>query len=115
LSFFEKLFDLLDPLSGIVKICGLGGLSLGIVFLIFKGIITSKIFPILTKKHAYVVVRLIIIFSFSLAVLGLITFSFLKYNEGNVQAQKTTIDTTRYQPLILEKKGIIIPDSSKKK
>lgn len=52
------------------KIAGIGGLSLGIFFLLFKEIIRKNIFPRLEKQHAYKIITLISILIWSIAIIG---------------------------------------------
>ena len=114
-NFFDKLLDFLDPLLGLAKICGIGGLSIGFVFKVFKKVISKSLFAKFTKEQSYKIIRLIILCSFGLAFLGIITYGFIKFQEMNSVIKKTeNNDTLKYQPLKLERKGITIVDSAKK-
>jgi hypothetical protein len=57
------------------KIAGLAGLCIGLVLFIFRDIIRKKIFPMLPPPEAYRVLRLIILCTFSVAVLGMILWA----------------------------------------
>lgn len=116
MNFFEKLADLLDPLGSLAKICGIAGLSFGVLFLVFKDILRKSIFSALTKQQSYKTIKLIIFCSFGLAFTGLIIYGFVQYHETNYSnLPSRKIDTVNYEPLRLEKKGFKITDSTKKK
>lgn len=111
MSFIDKLLDFFDPLSPFVKY-GVAGLLVGVLFFIFKEIIRKNIFPTITKKHAYYIILSIILCSTAVCIIGLLKpIDNLEFNE-NVSKEK---DSLNYQPLILEKKGIVLVDSINKK
>lgn len=56
------------------RVAGIGGLGLGVVMLVFRDIISKKIFPQLSRQHAYELLRLIIILTFVLALSGLVAW-----------------------------------------
>jgi len=115
LNFFEKLIDFLDPLGSLAKICGVAGVSLGIFFLLFKEIIRKKLFSTLTKNQSYQILRLIILCCFGVAALGLI-YGFLTYGKIKSDTKATLkTDTVNYEPLKLERKGVVVVDSTSKK
>ena len=60
-----------DVLKTVGQIAGIGGLALGVFLLLFRDIIRKKIFPQLTKKDAYRLLRLISTFVFLIAALGI--------------------------------------------
>lgn len=53
------------------QIAGIGGLALGTLALIFREVIRKNVFPSLTKTHAFQILRLIIVLTFSVAALGI--------------------------------------------
>jgi hypothetical protein len=61
--------------AGILKtlgqIAGIGGIALGVFFLLFRDMIRKSIFPKLEKGDAYRLLRLISILIWSVAVLGI--------------------------------------------
>lgn len=66
------------------QIAGIGGLSLGVVLLIFREIIRKNIFPSLTKYQAYKVLRLIIISIWSIGIIGILAWTIsLEKNASN--------------------------------
>lgn len=111
----EKIYEALNPLIGLAKVCGIAGLSFGVLLIIFQQIISKAIFSKFTKLHSYKIIRLIILCSFGLSFLGIIIYGFLKFQESKLDIQKLPTDTLKYEPLKLEKKGVIIIDSTKKK
>jgi hypothetical protein len=53
------------------QVLGIGGLALGIFFLLFRDIIRKSIFPTLKKDDAYRLLRLISVLIWSVAVIGI--------------------------------------------
>lgn len=70
--------NLLQTLGGIAGIAGLG---FGIFLLIFRDVIARNIFGKLTREHTYRTIKLILIFSFLIAALGLGSWTFLAFLE----------------------------------
>jgi len=62
-------------------IAGIGGISLGVLYLLLKEIIRKKIFPTLTNNHAYSILRLIIVVICGVSFVGIIAWAFLQYIE----------------------------------
>jgi hypothetical protein len=116
LSFLEKLAEFLDPLSGIAKICGLGGAAVAFALFIFKIILGKIVIPQPSRIHSYKIIRLIILCSFGIAVIGILTYGLIEsYKHKPVDQQFKKNDSLRYEPLKLESKGTVITDSIKKK
>jgi hypothetical protein len=71
------------------KIAGVGGLALGVAFFVFRDVIAKNIFPSLTKTQAYRLLRLIVVFAFVVAVVGMVLWTnpTLVIGSGN-----TTVD-----------------------
>jgi hypothetical protein len=63
----------MDPtiLKTVGEIAGIGGLSLGVVLLLFRDVIRKNIFPLLGVVEAYKLLRLIVILVFMIGVAGL--------------------------------------------
>ena len=57
------------------QIASIAGISLGIIFLIFRQIIAKKIFPRLSPEHAYRILRLIITLLFIIGIVGMLLWS----------------------------------------
>lgn len=58
-------------LETVGQVAGIGGIALGVVLIVFREIIRKKIFPQLTKQQAYSLLRLITVFTFSVAIAGI--------------------------------------------
>jgi len=66
----------MDTLFKLGQIAGIAGISLGIIFLIFKQIIAKKIFPQLSKEQSYKILRLLITLLFIIGIVGMLLWSF---------------------------------------
>lgn len=53
------------------QVAGIGGISLGVLLLIFKEIIRKNIFPGLNRQQAYNILKLIILLTFFVAIAGI--------------------------------------------
>jgi len=113
MNIIEKLIDLLDPLGGLAKACGIVGLTLGIFYLILKSIIKKTVFSTLNEKNSFKIIRLLIFIVFALSVLGFIYGILLSAKPISKDTSK--IDTLNYEPLRLKSKGVKIVDSVGKK
>lgn len=111
MNFIEKIKDIFDPFGGLFKVAGIAGICIGILLIVFKEIIRKSIFPSLTKLHAYKILRLIIICTFSVAIIGIIAYVFLSIAQQPNQKN----NDPQFQQLKLESKGVILTDSTKKK
>lgn len=68
----------IDILKDLTQVAGIAGLVVGALVLIFGGIIQKNIFPNLTKDQGYKIMRMIIVFSFATALIGLAGYFYLK-------------------------------------
>lgn len=86
----------IEILKTVGQIAGIGGLSIGMFFLLFKELIRKNIFPKLEKAHAYKLIRLFSILIWSAAIAGLICWFLLEYKEkdGRKNAINQTANTT---------------------
>lgn len=78
-----------DLLKGLGQVAGIGGISLGVFFLLYRDIIRKKIFPRLPPNEAYRLLRLITIAVWSVAVLGILAWFF-----GSRMPSKPATNTT---------------------
>ena len=53
------------------QVAGIGGISLGVFLILFREIIRKNIFPNLKKDHAYSLLKLILFFVWSIAIMGI--------------------------------------------
>ncbi|ANG63108.1 hypothetical protein A8C75_11910 [Marinobacterium aestuarii] len=60
------------------KVAGVGGISLGVVTLIFRDVIRKNIFPSLTKVQAYKVIQQIVWLTFLVAAIGLASWVYIE-------------------------------------
>jgi hypothetical protein len=67
------------------QVAGIGGLALGVFLLIFRDVIRKKIFPTLTKDHAYRLMRLIIVLAFLIAIFGIAAWVYVSRSAPSVQ------------------------------
>lgn len=60
------------------QIAGIGGLALGVFLFLFREIIRKKIFPTLTKEHAYKIIRLMLILIWSTSLVAIFAWLYIK-------------------------------------
>lgn len=60
-----------ETIEIIAQVAGIGGIAVGGMVLIFRDVIRRNIFPMLTKKHSFELIRLIVILSFLMALAGI--------------------------------------------
>lgn len=53
------------------QIAGIGGLALGVLLLVFREVIRKNVFPSLTREQAYNILKLIIVLTFIVALVGI--------------------------------------------
>lgn len=58
-------------LEKVGQIAGIGGLSLGVLTLVFRDVVRKNIFPNLAQRHAFRIIRLIVALTFCIAALGI--------------------------------------------
>jgi hypothetical protein len=65
-------------------VAGIGGLAIALILIIFKKVLSGKLFPKLSQAQSYKIIRQIIIASFCIAALGIIAYiySLSLKNEG---------------------------------
>src|SRR5262252_1824839 len=79
---------------------GIGGVALGVFFLLFRDVIRKKIFPTLKKDDAYRLLRLITVLVWSVAVIGIAAW-FWGANRP-VGSTSATISTTGQQSPVIQ-------------
>jgi hypothetical protein len=80
---------------------GIGGLALGIFFLLFREVIRKSIFPTLKKDDAYRLLRLITVLVWSVAVIGVAAWVW-----GDRKTTARSVTTTGPQsPIVTDTKG----------
>jgi hypothetical protein len=58
------------------QIAGLGGLALGVFLIVFRDVLRKNLFARLGPTHSYRVLRLILVLTWSLAILGLVLWAY---------------------------------------
>lgn len=58
-------------LEKIGRIAGISGIAIGVFLFIFKDMIRKNIFPSLSRQQAYNIIKLVLILTFLIAVLGI--------------------------------------------
>jgi len=76
----------LKNLEIFAKIAGIGGLSLGIFLYIFREVIRKKFFSKLNSKESYLIIRLILVLTWSISVIGIVAWLY-----NNIIAEKSKI------------------------
>jgi len=79
------------------EILGIGGVALGVFFLLFREIIRKSIFPTLKKDDAYRLLRLISILIWSVAVIGVAAWFW-----GDRKAVAGSVSTTGPQSPVVQ-------------
>lgn len=115
MDFIDKLIDFLDPLGGLAKVCGIAGISLGILLIILKALIKKSTFSTLTQNNTFRIMRLIVWICFGTAILGVMAYVFLQTQVKPIEVTKIQEDSLKYEPLKLERKGAVIVDSLNKR
>src|SRR5713101_5221536 len=83
------------------EVLGIGGIALGIFFLLFREVIRKSIFPTLKKDDAYMLLRLITVLIWSVAVIGIAAWI---WGERKATAQSVTTAGPQ-SPIVQDTKG----------
>jgi hypothetical protein len=90
-----------ELLKTLGQVLGIGGLALGVFFLLFRELIRKSIFPTLKKDDAYRLLRLITVLVWSVAVIGIAAWIW-----GDRKAAAGSVTTTGSQsPVVQGTKG----------
>ena len=67
------------------QIAGIGGLAIGLLVIIFRDVIRKNIFPSLTKKQGFQLLTLIVVLSWSVAIIGIAAWVYRSnHRDGNL-------------------------------
>jgi len=82
----------MDPaiLKTVGEIAGIGGISLGVVLILFRDVIRKNIFPMLGVSEAYKLLRLIIVLAFLIGTLGLAAWVVTKHDASKTSFTSVT-------------------------
>lgn len=75
------------------KVAGLAGIAVGAAVLVFRDVIRKRIFPQLPPKDAYRLLRMIVIATWSIALVGMVVWKFpdLIVGDGNTVIRNSSI------------------------
>ena len=59
-------------------VAGIGGLALGVFFFVFRDVVRKNIFPMLRPDDAAHIIGRIVLFTFLISVLGILTWGFIE-------------------------------------
>ena len=76
-------------LKAVGQIAGIGGLSLGVLLIVFRDVIRKKIFPQLRKDDAYRLLRLITVLTFLIALAGIAAWTWSGRDNAEARQQST--------------------------
>jgi hypothetical protein len=79
-----------EILKTVGQVAGIGGLALGVILVLFREVIRKNIFPNLSKVQAYKLLRMIIILTFLVAIVGIFAWVFYETQNKN-NYDKTTL------------------------
>ena len=87
-----------DVFRSIGSSAGLAGLAIGMIVILFKEVIRKRIFPQLPKREAYQLLRTILLLAWSIAIVGIGSWTYLQLNARSVgQPQPSTAP----EPLVI--------------
>jgi hypothetical protein len=89
-----------ELLKTLGQVLGIGGLALGIFFLLFREMIRKSIFPTLKRDDAYRLLRLICVLIWSVGVIGL--GAWIWGDRKAAASSVTTITTTGPQSPVVQ-------------
>ncbi len=65
-------------LKAVGQVAGIGGVALGVLFLVFREVLRKALFPQLTRDQAFGLMRLITLATWSVAIVGLLTWGWVE-------------------------------------
>jgi hypothetical protein len=68
----------METLKTLGQIAGIAGISLGVLLILFKEVIRKNIFPNLSPEDGYKLLRLLLIFVWTIAILGVLAWTYLE-------------------------------------
>jgi hypothetical protein len=98
----------MNLLKTLGQIAGLGGISLGTFVIIFRDVIRKRIFPRLGEQSAYRLLRLILVLTWTIAILGIGAWTFMTYatrreshgSNGRLQLVETQVLDSKQFPIL---------------
>lgn len=80
----------IEILKTMGAVAGIGGLALGVFFLLFRDVIRKNIFPKMGKTQGYRLIRLFMILVFSIAVVGIGAYVVISLTQGQQNHVRVT-------------------------
>lgn len=77
-----------DILQTVGQVAGIGGLAIGALLLVFRDVIRKNVFPTLKKDHAYGLLRLIVVLTFTIAALGIGAWVYTEQAQTSIAAER---------------------------
>jgi hypothetical protein len=74
-----------DVFRSIGSSAGLAGLAIGMIVILFKEVIRKRIFPQLPKREAYQLLRTILFLAWSVAIVGIGSWTYLQLNARPIE------------------------------
>lgn len=107
----------MESIKYIAFYTGLAGVSVALSIYFFRDVIANKLLSRLSAEHSFRILKMISIFTFVIAVLGILTYVFLEYNK-NIQPKEPSVTQKFKCPIVEEtleviKKIDLMPYSSK--
>lgn len=89
----------IELLKTVGQIAGIGGLSIGLVFLLFREVIRKNIFPNLTKAQSFKVITIVVICTWSIALAGIAAWVYTEtHNPKKVESVELSGIETYLKP-----------------
>lgn len=79
----------MEILESLAAVAGIGGIAVGVLAIAYRDILAQKIFPELTKRQAYKIIRLIIVLVWVVALSGLASWTYLSAQQKHGTSQTT--------------------------
>jgi len=95
----------LELFKAIGQVAGIGGISLGVVLILFRDVIKKNIFPKLTQDQAYKLLRLLIILTCSIGITGIIAWVYPSNNKNNSNSNNKQVLNIDDQDNLLKNGG----------
>jgi hypothetical protein len=81
-----------ETLKTVGQIAGIGGLSIGLILLIFRDVIRRNIFPNLSRQQGYSLLRMIIILTWSIALVGILAWVYVEAKHHSNPQPNTSLN-----------------------
>ena len=75
-----------EALEKLGQVAGIGGLSIGLLIIVFREVIRTKVFPKLTRKQAYQLLTLIVVLTWIAGIAGLFAWYRSEIPRGKPQS-----------------------------